>query len=130
MNTENKKKILSPEELEKKRAKQREYNHAYVAKHNEEVKALQRKLYKEKTQNKEYYAYLYNQQKIARKILKQKKIEANLLPPPKKRGRPTTLPFFKQNKQEQPVTVALCVGLSFHHQQDIMEEKMDAIKLE
>jgi hypothetical protein len=129
MNTENKK-ILSPEELEKKRAKQREYNHAYVAKHNEEIKALQRKLYKEKTQNKEYYAYLYNQQQTARKILKQKKMEANLLPPPKKRGRPSTLPFFKQNKPELSVVVDECVGSSFHHQQDIMAEKMDAIKLE
>jgi hypothetical protein len=128
MNSE--KKILSPEELEKKRAKQREYNHKYMAKHNEEIKAMQRQLYKEKTQNKEYKEYLFNQHIVSSKILKQKKIEANLLPPPKKRGRPTTLPFFKQNKQEQPVTVALCVESSCHHQQDIMAEMMDAIKLE
>jgi hypothetical protein len=128
MNSE--KKILSPEELEKKRAKQREYNHKHYAKCTEENKALHRNLYREKIQNLEYKAYLYNKQKISRDILKQKKMEANLLPPPKKRGRTPTLPFFMQNKQEQPVVVALCVGSSFHHQQDIMAEKMDAIKLE
>jgi hypothetical protein len=87
------------EELEKKRARQRAYNKKWYESHKEEAKELQKILYKTKIQNEDYKKYLYSQHKISRDKLKVKHIEENVVTiVKKKRGRPTTLPFFIEVK--------------------------------
>jgi hypothetical protein len=87
--------IMTFEELERKREKQRIYNKRWYDKNRDECVLMHRELYKKSMMNDDYKKYLYERNKKSRDKLKQEKINAGIIIP-KKRGRPPTLKFFTQ----------------------------------